>query len=74
MLKSTQWIINAAYNQRSLQSTPLLTSWFNHQLWGQYMFGAPERLPAFGARTFLVITSVAQDLNEKIAGMDCLMC
>jgi hypothetical protein len=25
-------------------------------LWGQYMWGAPERLPAFGARTFLVIS------------------
>jgi hypothetical protein len=24
---SMQWIINAAYNQRSLQSTPLLTAW-----------------------------------------------
>jgi hypothetical protein len=35
------------------------------------MFGAPERLPAFGARTFpTVITTsmvlLVQDLNEKI--------
>jgi hypothetical protein len=25
--QSTQWITNAAYNQRSLQSTPLYTAW-----------------------------------------------
>jgi hypothetical protein len=39
------------------------------------MFGAPERLPAFGACTFytVITTSVAQDLNEKIAGVDCMM-
>jgi hypothetical protein len=39
------------------------------------MCGAPERLPAFGARTFLTVitTSVVQDLNEKIAGVDCMM-
>jgi hypothetical protein len=35
------------------------------------MFGAPERLPASGARTFPVITTfMVQDLNEKIAGVD----
>jgi hypothetical protein len=36
------------------------------------MFGAPERLPAFGARTFstVITTFVVQDLNEKIAGVD----
>jgi hypothetical protein len=36
------------------------------------MFGAPERLPAFGARTFstLITTSMVQVLNEKIAGVD----
>jgi hypothetical protein len=28
--QSTQWIINAAYNQRSLQSTPLYTARINH--------------------------------------------
>jgi hypothetical protein len=43
------------------------------------MFGAPERLPAFGERTFSTVitkftTSVVQDLNEKIAGVDCMMC
>jgi hypothetical protein len=39
------------------------------------MFGGPERLPAFGARTFptVITTSVVQDLNEKIAGVDCMM-
>jgi hypothetical protein len=40
------------------------------------MFGSPERLPAFGARTFstVITTSVVQDLNEKIAGVDFMMC
>jgi hypothetical protein len=39
------------------------------------MCGAPERLPAFGARTFstVITTSVVQDLNEKIASVDCMM-
>jgi hypothetical protein len=39
------------------------------------MFGAPERLPAFCARTFSteITSSVVQDLNEKIAGVDCMM-
>jgi hypothetical protein len=39
------------------------------------MFGAPERLPAFGARTFAIVitTSMVQDLNEKIVGVDCMM-
>jgi hypothetical protein len=39
------------------------------------MFGAPERVTAFGARTFPfeITTSVVQDLNEKIAGVDCMM-
>jgi hypothetical protein len=39
------------------------------------MFGAPGRLPAFGARTFSTVikTSVVQDLNEKIAGVDGMM-
>jgi hypothetical protein len=39
------------------------------------MFGAPERLPAFSARTFpnVITTSVVQDLKEKIAGVDCMM-
>jgi hypothetical protein len=36
------------------------------------MFGTPELLPAFGARTFstVITTSVVQDLNEKIVGVD----
>jgi hypothetical protein len=39
------------------------------------MFGTPERLPVFGARTFstVIITSMVQDINEKIAGIDCMM-
>jgi hypothetical protein len=39
------------------------------------MCGAPERLSAFGALTFptVIATSVVQDLNEKIAGVDCMM-
>jgi hypothetical protein len=34
--------------------------------------GDPERLSAFGARNFptLITSSVVQDLNEKIAGVD----
>jgi hypothetical protein len=36
------------------------------------MFDAPKRLSAFGARTFsaIITTSMVQDLNEKIAGVD----
>jgi hypothetical protein len=41
------------------------------------MFGAQEHLVAFGARTLptvrVIKTSVVQDLNEKIAGVDCMM-
>jgi hypothetical protein len=39
------------------------------------MCGAPERLTAFGALTFstVIATSMVQDLNEKIAGVDCMM-
>jgi hypothetical protein len=39
------------------------------------LFGATERLPAFGARTFstVVTTSMVQDLSEKIAGVDSMM-
>jgi hypothetical protein len=39
------------------------------------MFGAPERLPAFGARTFStkITTSMVRDLNEIIAGVDFMM-
>jgi hypothetical protein len=39
------------------------------------MCGAPERLSAFGTRTFptVIQTSVVQDLNEEIAGVDCMM-
>jgi hypothetical protein len=39
------------------------------------MFGAPQRLPAFGARTFstVITTSKVQDLNEKITGVDFMM-
>jgi hypothetical protein len=39
------------------------------------MCGAPERLSAFGARTFraVITTSMVQYLNKKIAGIDCMM-
>jgi hypothetical protein len=39
------------------------------------MCGAPELLSAFGARTFptVITTFVVQELNEKIAGGDCMM-
>jgi hypothetical protein len=39
------------------------------------MLVAPERLPAFGARTFstVITISMVQDLNEKIAVVDCMM-
>jgi hypothetical protein len=39
------------------------------------MLGAPERLPAFGARTFptVITTSLVQDLNEKTASVDCMV-
>jgi hypothetical protein len=40
-----------------------------------HLCGAPERLPAFGARTFstVITTSAVQDLNENMAGVDCMM-
>jgi hypothetical protein len=39
------------------------------------MFDAPERLPVFGVRPFSTVipTSVVQELNEKIAGIDYMM-
>jgi hypothetical protein len=39
------------------------------------MFGAPERLPAFGARTFstVITTFVVQDFNKKFGGVDFMM-
>jgi hypothetical protein len=39
------------------------------------MFGAPEHLPGFGARTFptVILTSVVPDFNEKIASVDFMM-
>jgi hypothetical protein len=39
------------------------------------MCGAPERLLAVGARTFstIITTSVVQDLNEQIAGIDYML-
>jgi hypothetical protein len=35
------------------------------------MCGAPERLPAFGVRTFstVITKSMVHDLNEKVAGV-----
>jgi hypothetical protein len=39
------------------------------------MFGSPKRMPTFGARTFsaVITTSMVQDLNEKLAVVDCMM-
>jgi hypothetical protein len=39
------------------------------------MVGPPERLSAFSARTFptVITSSMVQDFNEKIAGVDCMM-
>jgi hypothetical protein len=39
------------------------------------MFGTTERLPAFSARTFstVITTYMAQELIEKIVGVDCMM-
>jgi hypothetical protein len=39
------------------------------------MFHAPVRQPAFVARIFatVITISVVQDLNEKIAGVHCMM-
>jgi hypothetical protein len=39
------------------------------------MCGAPERLSAFGVRAFptVITTSLVQDLNEKIAAIDCMI-
>jgi hypothetical protein len=39
------------------------------------MFGSNKRLPAFSARTFatVITTSMVQDFNEKIAGVECMM-
>jgi hypothetical protein len=63
-----QRIINAHYNQRLFSLRDLTTKYEANQ----DMLGAPERLPAFGARTFssVITTSV---LQEKIADVDCMM-
>jgi hypothetical protein len=39
------------------------------------MLGTSERLPVFGDHTFptVITTTVVQDLNEKIAAVDCMM-
>jgi hypothetical protein len=67
-----QRIINAHYNQLLLTLLELTTKYEVNTC----TYGAPERLPAFGARTFPTVitsTSVVQDLNEKIAGVDFMM-
>jgi hypothetical protein len=63
---ATQWIINAHYNQRLFSVRDLTT---------KYEAYTCLALPAFGARTFstVITTSVIQELNEKIAGVDCMM-
>jgi hypothetical protein len=55
---SSQRIIKAHY-----KSQPLFTACLNHQIWCQYIFGTPERLPAFGVCTFptVITTSMGQD-------------
>jgi hypothetical protein len=52
--------------QRLLQSPPNMR---------QYMFGAHENLPSFGARPFPpeITTSMVQDVMTKITGVDCMM-
>jgi hypothetical protein len=73
-LQSMQWIINAAYKQHSLQSTPLFTSWFNQQIWGQYMF-VPNVCPV-GVRCTCFfycnhnIRGSGLTVNEKLTGVD----
>jgi hypothetical protein len=39
------------------------------------MSGAPERLPAFGAQSFIIviIIIIVQDINEKTIGLDCVI-
>jgi hypothetical protein len=40
------------------------------------MFGAPERLSAFRARTFPTVHNIhgsTLTVNEKVAGVDCMM-
>jgi hypothetical protein len=39
---------------------------------GKYMCGAPERMSAFGARTFPTVITTSM-VHEKIAGVDCMM-
>jgi hypothetical protein len=65
-LQSMQWIINAAYIQCIIQSTPLYTAWINLQIWG-----APECLPTFGARTFptVITASVVWELIKKMLAL-----
>jgi hypothetical protein len=64
-----QFIINAHNNQRLFSLLDLTTKYEANTS------GAPERLPVFGARTFstVITTSMVQDLNEKIASVDCMM-
>jgi hypothetical protein len=61
-------MIYAAYNQRLFTLLELTTKYE-----GNTCVALP--LPAFGARTFstVITTSMVQDLNENIAGVDCMM-
>jgi hypothetical protein len=70
-LQSTQHIINAPYNQRLFTLLELTTK--NEA--NTCVALPPECLSAFGASTFptVITTSVVQNLNEKIAGVDCMM-
>jgi hypothetical protein len=49
-LQSTQWIINVVYHQRSSQSAPLFTAWFNHQIWGKYFFYCNHNIRGAGIK------------------------
>jgi hypothetical protein len=49
--------IQLTHGQRYWSSTVKMVFISNFDFkWGQYMCGAPERLPAFGARTFLLFS------------------
>jgi hypothetical protein len=57
LLQSAQWIINVIYMHFALHSMHLCTAWFSPPVWCQFMIVAPERLPVFFARTFLILCS-----------------
>jgi hypothetical protein len=75
-LRSTQWIINAAYNIDAHYNQRLFTLLeLTAKKEANTCVALPKLLSALGARTFptIIRTSVVQDLNEKIASFDCRM-